>query len=97
MSSPLVTFGGSGAVHLHTHGLVEDMAEVVEMINIGESFTIQHDGRGHLLQSLVSTKYYALRLRLGRHWVRGESQVYFLFYEYKRCVTSSLSIISPKI
>ena len=40
MSSSFEAVGGSGAVHLHAHGLVEDMAEVVEMVNIGESFTI---------------------------------------------------------
>ena len=53
------------------------MAEVVEMVNIGESFTIQHDGWGHLLQSLVTTEYNAFTFRLGRHWVRGEGQVVF--------------------
>ena len=34
MSSSFEAVGGSGAVHLHAHGLVEDMAEVVEMVNI---------------------------------------------------------------
>ena len=45
----------SNAVILHGHGLVEDMTKMINLLDVGKSFAIEHDWRW-LLDPLVTTK-----------------------------------------